>query len=173
MPPRLRRSKVVKGLLQRTRLCKYVQDGKICFAGEACSYAHADEELCRHPDLLYTRLCRHFEAGHCLHDASCPFAHGRAALRQHPQTQDTGASASADDGLVATDPQNRQLPDIQYRFPEVIPAEALRSLLDWNPQHVEVLHASSYRLCRKSTFLIIDKNHDHADVLQRSSSWPT
>eukprot|EP00929_Paragymnodinium_shiwhaense_P042367 TRINITY_DN21936_c0_g3_i1.p1 TRINITY_DN21936_c0_g3~~TRINITY_DN21936_c0_g3_i1.p1 ORF type:complete len:174 (-),score=11.48 TRINITY_DN21936_c0_g3_i1:293-814(-) len=172
MPPRLRKSKAVHGLLQKTRLCKYVQDGKVCFHGEACAFAHTDVELCRPPDLLNTRLCRNFEAGRCLYEDSCPFAHGRGALRRRPQTQQTsGANASVRDRLVAIERQNTRLQDVPYRHPESVPPQSLTSLLDWNPRHEEVLHASSYRLCRKNTFLVIDKNH-HAEVLQRSSSWP-
>jgi len=69
-------------LFDKTRLCKFHTKGR-CKRGQACSFAHGDEELQPQPDFYRTQLCSDYiRSGGCRQGASCNYAHGASELRR-------------------------------------------------------------------------------------------
>eukprot|EP00444_Apocalathium_aciculiferum_P011352 CAMPEP_0183454796 /NCGR_PEP_ID=MMETSP0370-20130417/124967_1 /TAXON_ID=268820 /ORGANISM="Peridinium aciculiferum, Strain PAER-2" /LENGTH=92 /DNA_ID=CAMNT_0025646331 /DNA_START=12 /DNA_END=286 /DNA_ORIENTATION=+ len=68
-------------MLCKTKMCKYFAKGR-CKRGQACTWAHGEEELMARPDLFRTQLCVDFAAvGKCQSGGQCRFAHGSDMLR--------------------------------------------------------------------------------------------
>lgn len=57
--------------------------------GDACHFAHGDQELSSSPDLKKTAICEDWKRGECgLDTFQCPFAHGQDELRSSPAFAD-------------------------------------------------------------------------------------
>mmetsp|Transcript_13238 Transcript_13238/g.29162 ORF Transcript_13238/g.29162 Transcript_13238/m.29162 type:complete len:276 (-) Transcript_13238:27-854(-) len=73
-----------RSTLKLTRMCKYWASNR-CTMGDACNFAHSDQELREQPDLVATKLCFQFMSkGRCNKGSQCTFAHGKKELRQLP-----------------------------------------------------------------------------------------
>lgn len=67
---------------RKTQICSFFREGR-CRYGEACAFAHTQEELESSPDLVKTALCKLWKAGTCkLSGMECRFAHGMHELRE-------------------------------------------------------------------------------------------
>mmetsp|Transcript_94493 Transcript_94493/g.273158 ORF Transcript_94493/g.273158 Transcript_94493/m.273158 type:complete len:299 (-) Transcript_94493:378-1274(-) len=82
--------------LDKTRLCKYFEQGK-CTHGCSCTFAHGVAELQSQPNFQRSQLCVEFShRGACRYGVGCRFAHGVEQLREHgrrvQQTPATPAS---------------------------------------------------------------------------------
>lgn len=76
-----------RSTLKLTRMCKYWASNR-CTMGDACNFAHSDQELREQPDLVATKLCFQFMSkGRCNKGSQCTFAHGKKELRQMPAGQ--------------------------------------------------------------------------------------
>lgn len=76
-----------RSTLKLTRMCKYWASNR-CTMGDACNFAHSDQELREQPDLVATKLCFQFMSkGRCNKGSQCTFAHGKKELRQVPQEE--------------------------------------------------------------------------------------
>lgn len=71
---------VLEKELRKTKMCKYFAQGKPCYAGANCDFAHSEEEIAVRPVLSKTQLCINFAEGRCT-DKNCNFAHGEDELR--------------------------------------------------------------------------------------------
>mmetsp|Transcript_155266 Transcript_155266/g.275376 ORF Transcript_155266/g.275376 Transcript_155266/m.275376 type:complete len:455 (-) Transcript_155266:160-1524(-) len=71
---------VLEKELRKTKMCKYFAQGKPCYAGDNCDFAHSEEEITSRPVLSKTQLCINFAEGRCT-DKNCNFAHGEDELR--------------------------------------------------------------------------------------------
>lgn len=70
-------------MLQKTKLCKFFQQGHCSKAGN-CQFAHSHSDLQSRPNLHKTQLCMAFERkGSCRDGAACKYAHGQAELLQN------------------------------------------------------------------------------------------
>lgn len=75
------RSARFRAQLRKTELCRHKLNGK-CRAGQACPFAHGEQELEARPDLSKTSLCKAWLDGHCPKEAEhCAYAHGAWELR--------------------------------------------------------------------------------------------
>lgn len=82
---------VLEKELRKTKMCKYFQQGKPCYAGANCDFAHSEKEINSKPILSKTQLCINFAEGRC-NDKNCNFAHGEDELRKTEWRQhDTAA----------------------------------------------------------------------------------
>mmetsp|Transcript_137121 Transcript_137121/g.382416 ORF Transcript_137121/g.382416 Transcript_137121/m.382416 type:complete len:198 (-) Transcript_137121:11-604(-) len=71
----------------KTKLCRFNLRG-LCNKGEACNFAHGEEERKPLPDLSRTRLCPTLiSTGDCSDLKVCPFAHSREELRSRPTSR--------------------------------------------------------------------------------------
>lgn len=67
----------------KTKMCS-LNNLNICKKGEACPFAHSEDELRDKPNLYKTKLCTAFLTGECQKGEDCPFAHGESQLRSTP-----------------------------------------------------------------------------------------
>jgi hypothetical protein len=68
--------------LLKTKPCKFYQQG-MCQKGEACCFAHSDNDLQSRPNLYKTQFCRAFlRSGACRDGANCKYAHGVQDVRK-------------------------------------------------------------------------------------------
>lgn len=68
-------------LFLKTKLCKYHLVG-MCTRGNACKFAHGEEDLAAAPDFSKTEMCAGFlHKGACAHGGACKFAHSKEELR--------------------------------------------------------------------------------------------
>lgn len=52
-----------------------------CERGDACGYAHGEEELSERPQTVKTKMCHYFQAnGRCANGDNCNYAHTAAEL---------------------------------------------------------------------------------------------
>jgi len=74
----------MRGMMKRTRLCKYYSRG-FCREADTCSFAHGGADLQPRPDLYKTEWChamvRH---GSCPRPDVCRYAHSAEELRREP-----------------------------------------------------------------------------------------
>lgn len=66
--------------LFKTEICKFFLEGR-CESGEACSYAHEEEEVRNKPDLTRTSMCRNLIRDGACNNKRCRFAHSEEELR--------------------------------------------------------------------------------------------
>lgn len=91
------RSARFRSQLRKTELCRHKLNGK-CRAGQACPFAHGEQELQTRPNLSKTSLCKAWIDGNCPNEAAhCAFAHGAWELR----TTQAFAKSSAKDNSQA------------------------------------------------------------------------
>lgn len=87
----------------KTELCRFHAEGK-CVKGEACSFAHGQDELRTKPDLTKTTLCVRWQKDFCGRN-DCPYAHGPDDLRH----QDSDDESCAEELNAARQIKPRQL----------------------------------------------------------------
>jgi len=69
-------------LFSKTRPCSFYAKGR-CKRGQACSFAHGDEDLRPQPDFFRTQLCvEFFRDGSCSFGMSCRYAHSPQEIRR-------------------------------------------------------------------------------------------
>jgi len=86
-------------IFDKTRLCKFYAKGK-CKRGQACTFAHGDQEMQPQPNFFRTQLCADFvRSGGCKSGLSCSYAHGPQELRRaktHKSSKSSGLRKVAD-----------------------------------------------------------------------------
>lgn len=69
-------------ILEKTKMCKFYFKGR-CTRGEACTFAHKEEEVLPKPDFFRTQLCADlFQGRLCQAGSECSFAHSRDEIRR-------------------------------------------------------------------------------------------
>lgn len=69
-------------LFDKTKMCKFYFKGQ-CTRGEACTFAHKEEEVVPKPDLFRTQLCADICQGRlCRAGSECSYAHSREEIRR-------------------------------------------------------------------------------------------
>lgn len=82
------------GIFRKTKACKFHLMGR-CTRGEACVFAHEQNELQPLPDFRYTKMCPALcETGRCDKGSACMFAHSTKELR-HTSARSAGGAAKA------------------------------------------------------------------------------
>jgi hypothetical protein len=77
--------------LRKTKFCSFLQQGR-CLRGEACTYAHSQNELEHVPDFSKTTICAQWKNGKCPYPKEkCRFAHGKQDLRTQRKGEITGS----------------------------------------------------------------------------------
>jgi len=73
----------------KTKMCKFNR-ARRCTKGDACVYAHSQDEKRPLPDLYKTRYCFSFmKSGFCAQGELCPYAHQANELRQRVSQRQT------------------------------------------------------------------------------------
>lgn len=76
------------GHFRKTRMCGFLQASGHCKYGEACFFAHSQDEIQVRVSLSKTSLCKAWMKGACpLAAKDCCFAHGRRELRRVPPAE--------------------------------------------------------------------------------------
>eukprot|EP00448_Togula_jolla_P011546 CAMPEP_0170602728 /NCGR_PEP_ID=MMETSP0224-20130122/18543_1 /TAXON_ID=285029 /ORGANISM="Togula jolla, Strain CCCM 725" /LENGTH=318 /DNA_ID=CAMNT_0010927581 /DNA_START=67 /DNA_END=1020 /DNA_ORIENTATION=+ len=105
-------------MFKKTKMCKSFLSGK-CTRGEACSFAHVQEELQPLPDLRHTKVCRAFHlTGSCVKGDSCNFIHSNedmersssSAMQQRTMGQ---RSPTPQDGEMGCLPGSLSVPHVR------------------------------------------------------------
>jgi len=112
-------------VFHKTQMCSFYLRGA-CNRGEACMFAHHQEELKPVPDFTCTRVCERLIATGCCDIQGCKYAHNRDELRKRKSKAKGRKVAS----VVPPVPLPADLEELQHMesaqdFLEVVPSVAL------------------------------------------------
>mmetsp|Transcript_32338 Transcript_32338/g.81701 ORF Transcript_32338/g.81701 Transcript_32338/m.81701 type:complete len:177 (-) Transcript_32338:8-538(-) len=98
---------------KKTRFCRFFPR---CIKGDACGFAHSNEELRVAPNFTKTRMCAGWHNGRCKLDPRvCMFAHGPADLRSAEIIMELNLTESSNFNRQSSDASSssisRALPD--------------------------------------------------------------